>query len=54
MLPVHTSNIIVVVITHPLIDFPDSKVHGANMGHIWGQQDPGEPHVGPINFAIWV
>ena len=32
---------------------PDSKVHGANMGPIWGQQDPGGPHVGPMNFAIW-
>ena len=32
---------------------PDSKVHGANMGPIWGRQDPGEPHVGPMNFAIW-
>ena len=29
---------------------PDSKVHGANMGPIWGWQDPG---VGPMNFAIW-
>ena len=38
------------------IDFgviPDSKVHGANMGPIWGRQDPGGPHVGPMNFAIW-
>ena len=34
-------------------DYPDSKVHGANMGPIWGRQDPGEPHVGPMNFAIW-
>ena len=25
---------------------PDSKVHGANMGPIWGRQDPGGPHVG--------
>ena len=33
---------------------PDSKVHGANMGPIWGRQDPGGPHVGPVNFAIWV
>ena len=33
---------------------PDSKVHGANMGLIWGRQDPGGPHVGPINLAIWV
>ena len=31
---------------------PDSKVHGANMGSIWGRQDPGGPHVGPMNFAI--
>ena len=27
--------------------------HGASMGPIWGRQDPGGPHVGPINFAIW-
>ena len=33
--------------------YPDSKVHGANMGPIWGRQDPGGPHVGPMNFAIW-
>ena len=32
---------------------PNSKVHGANMGSIWGRQDPGGPHVGPMNFAIW-
>ena len=32
---------------------PDSKVHGANMGPIWGRQDPGGPHVGPMDFAIW-
>ena len=25
-------------------DIPDSKVHGANMGPIWGRQDPGGPH----------
>ena len=34
--------------------FPDSKVHGANMGPIWGRQDPGGSHVGPMNLAIWV
>ena len=34
--------------------YPDSKVHGANMGHIWGRQDPGGPHVGSMIFAIWV
>ena len=27
---------------------PDSKVHGVNMGPIWGWQDPGGPHVGPM------
>ena len=32
---------------------PDSKAHRANMGPIWGQQDPGGPHVGPMNFAVW-
>ena len=23
------------------------------MGPIWGRQDPGGPHVGPMNFAMW-
>ena len=32
---------------------PDGKVHGSNMGPIWGRLDPGGPHVGPMNFAIW-
>ena len=32
---------------------PDSKVNGANMGPIWGRQDLGGPHVGPMNLAIW-
>ena len=32
---------------------PDSKVHGATMGPNWGRQDPGGPHVGPMNLAIW-
>ena len=31
----------------------DSKVRGANVGPIWGRQDPGGPHVGPMNVAIW-
>ena len=34
-------------------DDPDSKVHGANMGPIWGRQDPGRSQVGPMNFVIW-
>ena len=32
---------------------PESKVHGANVGPICGRQDPGGPHFGPMNFAIW-
>ena len=32
---------------------PDSNIHGANMGPIWGRQDSGWPHAGPTNFAIW-
>ena len=32
---------------------PDSKVHGANMGHTLVLSAPAGPHVGPINFAIW-
>ena len=34
--------------------YPESKVHVANMGPIWGRQDPGGPHVGHMNLAIWV
>ena len=32
---------------------PDSNFYGANMGPIWGRQDPDGPHVSPMNFAIW-
>ena len=32
----------------------DSKVQRAKMGPIWGRQDPGGPHIGPMDFAIWV
>ena len=35
-------------------DFPDSKVHGANMGPIWGRQDSGGIKFGSMNRAIWV
>ena len=41
----------VVAITHK---YPDSEVHGVNMGPIWSQQDPGGPNVRPMNPAIWV
>ena len=33
---------------------PDNKVYGAKMGPTWGRQEPGGPHVGPMNLAIWV
>ena len=39
---------------YSLYDYPDNKEYGANMGHIWGRQDPGGPHVGPMDFAILV
>ena len=34
--------------------FPDSKVHGVNMGPTGGRQDTGGPHVGHMNLAIWI
>ena len=36
-----------------LLYHPDNKVRGANMGPIWGRQDPGGPHAGHMNLAIW-
>ena len=44
----------VIMISIYLIDYPDSKVHGANMGPSWGRQDPGGSHVGHMNLVIWV
>ena len=48
---------ILYLVTYPVRLFlhntPDSKVHGSNMGPIWGRQDPGGPHDGPMNLAIW-
>ena len=40
--------------TYPTKTYPDNKVHEANMGLIWGRQDPCGLHVGSMNFAIWV
>ena len=42
-----------VVVALHMKNIADSKVPGANMGPIWGRQDPDGPHVGPMNFAIW-
>ena len=40
---------------HTQLDYtnPDTKIHGANVGPTWGHQDPGGPHVGHKNLAIW-
>ena len=34
--------------------FPDSKVHGANMGPTWVLSAPDRPHGGPMNLVIRV
>ena len=34
--------------------YPDSKVHGANMGPTWVPSAPNGSHVGPMNLAIRV
>ena len=36
------------------IPYPDSKVHGGYMGFIWGRQELGGPHVGPMILVVWV
>ena len=42
------------------VKFPESKVHGTNMGPIWGWEDPGGPHVSPwtllsgLSWRKWV
>ena len=35
-------------------DYPDSKVHGANMGSTWVLSAPDGHHVGPLNHAVSV
>ena len=49
-LPIHCVGLVVSVFFYVE---PDSRVHGANMGPIWDRQDPGGPHVGFMNLAIW-
>ena len=34
--------------------YPDSKVHGVNMGTTWVLSAPDGPHVRPMNLAIKV
>ena len=42
------------VVPHYYPNYPDNKVHGANMGPIWGRQGPGGPHVGTRHFTVRV
>ena len=41
-------------VTRLLWLYPDSKVHGANMGPTWVLSVPDGPHIGPMNLAISV
>ena len=38
----------------PMMPYPDSKAHGANIGPIWVLLAPGGPQVGPMTLAIRV
>ena len=45
--------------THPLWwkrtnNYPDNKVHGANMRPTWVLSAPDGPHIGPMNLAVRV
>ena len=42
------------VVAPRAMNYPDSKVHGANMGSTWVLSAPDGPHVGPMNLAIRV
>ena len=42
------------IVRDDLMTYPDSKVHGANMGPTWVLSAPDGPHVGPMNLAIRV
>ena len=42
------------VIIHTNVNYPDGKIHRANMGPTWVLSAPDGPHVGPMNLAIWV
>ena len=38
----------------PIFKYPDSKIHGANMGPTWVLLALDGPHVGPMNLSISV
>ena len=48
----HMDNLMGVPVRNSRKVFPDSKVHGANMGPTWVLSAPDGPHVGPMNLAI--
>ena len=52
-LPLFPGSLLLILDDKYGIQAPDSKVHGANMRPIWGRQDLGGSHVGPMNLAIW-
>ena len=39
---------------YAMMNYPDSKIFGTNMGPTLGQQDPGGSQLGPMSLAIWV
>ena len=47
----YATGVELVLVTHI---FPDSKVHGANMGPTWVLSAPDGPHFGPMDLAIRV
>ena len=48
-----TAEIYLIDVKHSYI-YPDSKVHGADMGPTWLLSDPDGSNVGPMNLAIRV
>ena len=40
-----TSSMVIISLSGYIVTYPE---HGANVGPIWGRQDRGGPHVGPI------
>ena len=49
---IHVGNDILCECLYKGKNYPDSKVHGANMGPTWVLLAPDGPHVGPINLAV--
>ena len=45
-------SVTIMQVPYGIVQVPDSKVHGANMGPTWVLSAPDEPHVGPMNLAI--